>query len=371
MLAPDSPVTVGVVATCGVGLQVLAARLGFRLRAVVPVLTGAVLLVVAGALWVNVAYDYYLTWGDVVADARGSSDGPVAAPGTGTQTDRPSAPAAGGRVSPGRLEQLTLAGPSSGLSRLAVVWLPAGYDDPGQAPRRYPVMMLLHGDPGEARGFVYGMHVDRAVAELQRRGLPPFVIVMPTTWRGWHGQQCLDAVRGGPRDETYLVRDVPAALGAAVRVLPPGRAWAVAGLSEGGYCALDLALRHPDRFAGAAALDGYGAPDVSRGVGSRLFAGDAALQRAATPQLTIAGRRHQPPLWLMAGDRDAYDLGQAQALAALAAGRAPVRLVVVHGGRHTTPSWRTALPDLLSWCGRLVTGASAPSGRLDLPVETP
>jgi S-formylglutathione hydrolase FrmB len=269
------------------------------------------------------------------------------------------------------LVQTWLAGQSSGLRRKALVWLPPQYDDPAAAGTKFPVVLLLHGDPGEPRGFVYGMHVPTVADELVRAGrMRPVVIVMPTVWAGWHGQQCLDAAHGPP-DETYLTKDVPRAIQRAFRVSATGPGWAIAGLSEGGFCAVDLALRHPGEFAGAASLDGYFAPDVSRGLRQRLFGRNNGAQLAATPLAVVRDwpAPHAPALWLMAGDQDRGDLGQLRAFAAAAAHVSSERTVIVHRGRHTTPSWRAALPDLLVWSGELLTKGTPPTGPLTLTVD--
>ncbi|GAC1442243.1 MAG: alpha/beta hydrolase-fold protein [Mycobacteriales bacterium] len=381
MLAPDSGWTVALLVVVSVGMLVGVALAGMRWRAV-PAAAGAVLAaVLAGAVWVNVSYGYYQHWSDAVADltgalpAAGSPAAPVQLPPAGSSSGRAGAPSAArpglGTVrGHGRLVQTWLGGPISGLRRRALVWLPPQYLDPAFATQKFPVMMLLHGDPGEARGFIYGMHVDAVADELVRAGrMSPVVIVMPTVWVGWHGQQCLDATRG-PADETYLTRDVVGAVTAGFRVFAPGPAWAIAGLSEGGYCAVNLALRHPSLFAGAASLDGYYAPDVSRGLGRRLFGGDGAAQAAATPLSVVSTwpTPRAPAMWLMAGDQDKGDVGQLRAFASAADTVCQERIVIVHGGRHTTPAWRAALPDLLTWAGGLVGQGVASSGTLTVSL---
>ena len=382
MFAPDSGWTVALLVVVSVALLVGVALAGLRLRAL-PAAAGAVAAaVLAGAVWVNVSYGYYQRWSDAVAEltgavpAAGSPAAPVQLPAanpTGRRAGDPAAsrPGQGAVRGHGQLVQTWLGGPVSGLRRLALVWLPPQYTDPAFAAQKFPVLLLLHGDPGEARGFIYGMHVDAVADALVRAGrMRPVVIVMPTVWVGWHGQQCLDAVRG-PADETYLTRDVPGAITAAFRVLAPGPAWAISGLSEGGYCAVNLALRHPSLFAGAASLDGYFAPDVSRGLGRRLFDGNAAAQAAATPLSVIANwpTAQGPALWLMAGDRDQGDVRQLEAFASSAVSVCQERIVIVHGGRHTTPAWRAALPDLLTWAGALTGQGVASQGTVTLSLQ--
>lgn len=372
MLAPDSGWTVLAMVVLAVGLLAVAARLGWRLWTLVPAAASVAVAVLAGAVWVNVSYGYYQRWPDAFADLSGA---PLAG-GPGAPVPVPAVaprltPRSAATLGHGRLVETRLSGPVTGLDRRALIWLPPQYDEPRYAATRFPVLLLLHGDPGEARGFIYGMHVDSTADALVRAGrTAPYVIVMPTVWVGWHGQQCLDA-KAGPADESYLTRDVPTAVARRFRVQPPGPRWAVAGLSEGGFCAVDLALRHPTLFAGAASLDGYYTPDTSRGLRWRLFAGSRAAQDAATP-INLVQRWPQPvgpALWLMAGDRDRGDMQQLRAFAAAAAPISPERVVVVRHGRHTTPSWRTALPDLLVWAGQVASGRPPPTGAITLDVD--
>ena len=65
----------------------------------------------------------------------------------------------------------------------------------------------------------------------------PAVLVMPDANGGPRiSSQCLN-VHDGPQDATFMGVDVQNALSHALRVVPSGRAWGIAGYSEGGYCA--------------------------------------------------------------------------------------------------------------------------------------
>ncbi len=64
----------------------------------------------------------------------------------------------------------------------------------------------------------------------------------------------------GPRrsgDDTYLTQDVRADALARYRVSLDPSQWGVAGCSSGGFCAANLALRHPGSFGAAAVIEGY------------------------------------------------------------------------------------------------------------------
>jgi len=72
-------------------------------------------------------------------------------------------------------------------------------------------------------------------------------------------------------------------------------AWAVAGYSEGGTCAVTLALRHPERFATFADLAGDAHPDVGghRRTVRALFGGSEAAFAAHDPASLLRTGDHR------------------------------------------------------------------------------
>src|SRR5258708_13847668 len=88
----------------------------------------------------------------------------------------------------------------------------------------------------------------------------PAVLVMPDA-NGGRGisLQCLNQV-GGPQDATYLAEDLPEYISRTLRVQPPGSGWGIAGYSEGGFCAANLALKYSSRFSFSGVLSGYFQP---------------------------------------------------------------------------------------------------------------
>src|SRR5689334_16506361 len=50
--------------------------------------------------------------------------------------------------------------------REVVVYTPPGYDDPANAARRYPVLYLLHGSPGNPWNFIKIGHWDRLLDQM-------------------------------------------------------------------------------------------------------------------------------------------------------------------------------------------------------------
>ena len=72
--------------------------------------------------------------------------------------------------------------------------------------------------------------------------------------------QCLNQA-DGPQDDTFLSQDLPEFIAAQLRVQQPGTGWGIAGYSEGGFCAANLALQHGGVYSFAGVLSGYFRPD--------------------------------------------------------------------------------------------------------------
>ena len=145
------------------------------------------------------------------------------------------------------------------------VYLPPQYFQKRFRHYKFPVIELLHGSPGGPRAWVDVMGVIPTFLSLL--GTHPddaAVLVMPDTDGGpQYGLQCLNNP-GGIQDMTFVARDVPDAIARIARVQPPGRAWGLAGYSEGGYCAANIALQDPTGYGAAGVLSGYFGPIKSQ-----------------------------------------------------------------------------------------------------------
>ncbi len=196
--------------------------------------------------------------------------------------------------------------------------------------------------------------------------MKPAVLVMPDTNGGTRiSLQCLN-VRHGPQDATYLAVDLPSYLPTVLRVQAPGPAWGVAGYSEGGYCAANLALVYRLHWGAAGILSGYFTPSKDQlGNPPRLvdpFGHDKHALRENTPRLRIADLPVSdsiPQFWLGVGGRDVLGLRDARNFQRLLIARQPTaRLDIVPDGTHTMATWRDLTPSLLEWMTPLLTQAA-------------
>jgi enterochelin esterase-like enzyme len=326
---------------------------------------------VFGVAAVNKFYDYYQTWGGMINDLTGQGAGSIpkyAAGGTGTNKQfdknigRVTSQAEDAQV--GYLFQTSVTGAHSHLTRDVYVYLPPQYFQKRFRHYKFPVIELLHGSPGGPRAWVNVMGVIPAFLSLL--GTHPddaAVLVMPDTdGSPRYGLQCLNNP-GGIQDMTFVARDVPDAIARIARVQPPGRAWGLAGYSEGGYCAANIGVQDPKGYGAAGVLSGYFGPIKSqvpagnkpggRPLTVNVFLGHPGLKLVNTPPYDVTRvpvNDELPVFWLAVGAEDTADVLAAQDFRQVLQTRmVNVPLMVVPGGGHQASVWRAALGPMLSW----------------------
>jgi S-formylglutathione hydrolase FrmB len=210
-------------------------------------------------------------------------------------------------VAHGRLVSFTLISAAlGGRSRPVYVYLPPGYDR--NRDRRYPVLYLLHGVPGIPSTFVtagaFGVRED----VLVNAGLmQPCLLVMPSGSFGFTTDtEWVDGIRHGESWETYLARDVVGAIDRRYRTIADGSDRGIAGLSEGGYGALNIAIHHPGEFRVVEGWIPYALADRTQ---RQIFGTDRRRLHDDSPLLTVpaaaaALRKAHTFFWLLIASED-------------------------------------------------------------------
>ena len=143
--------------------------------------------------------------------------------------------------------------------REVTAYLPAGYDAPAQAGRTYPVLFMHDGQNlwddhsccfGHT-GWELNVLLD---GEIAAGKVAPIIVIGAASTVGRNNQYGLDAAQTEAFIKFQVEQLQPHAL-AHVRGAPNQRLY-IAGSSLGGLMAMELALRYPSIYAGAASLSG-------------------------------------------------------------------------------------------------------------------
>jgi enterochelin esterase-like enzyme len=231
-----------------------------------------------------------------------------------------------------------------------LVYEPPGYALGAAARRRYPVMYVLHGHPGQAINILeagsIGADLDQLLSEHQ---IKPMLLVMPLGDGGPEGGGDTEWAKtpSGNYDQLLveLVRSVDHRF--ATRANRASRV--LAGLSSGAYAAINVGLHHLGLFGNLQCWSGY---FIQQRGGAFLHASPALL-RANSPQLYVArlaSRIHRLGLnaFLYVGQQD-HQTRIAQLgpfTAALRAAGANAHSAT-YPGAHDWAIWRQQMPHML------------------------
>jgi S-formylglutathione hydrolase FrmB len=152
--------------------------------------------------------------------------------------------------------------------------------------------------------------------------------------------------------QTYLTADVPAWITSHLQVRPPDRGWAVAGFSEGGTCAIQLATQSPRLYRFFIDISGQAGPTLgsrARTI-SAAFGGDAAAFARVDPAAVLAHTRFPGSAGVfVAGESDRVYSPQQRAMYA-AARRAGMTVTLMYlPGGHDGRVWFGGLQHNVAW----------------------
>ena len=128
------------------------------------------------------------------------------------------------------------------------VYLPPGY---ARSHRRYPVLYLLHGGGGDAADWVTFGDIRKTMDDLiaaDRRNAA--IVVMPDG----DDAQWYDSLDGTIANQQYVLDWLVPYVDRHLRTIAGREGRAIDGLSNGGYGAMHLAAKAPDRFVVAGGM---------------------------------------------------------------------------------------------------------------------
>jgi enterochelin esterase-like enzyme len=243
-----------------------------------------------------------------------------------------------------------------GGKRSYLVYEPPGYAREAARGRRFPVLYLLHGAPGHPSHFINvvrgGVVLDKGLHDHRLR---PFLMVMPNGSNGTFRNDTEWANTSHGRYEDFAI-EVIRSVDARFATRPERRFRAIAGDSEGGYGAMNIALHHLDLFATVESWSGY------------FFQLPQGVFKDAPPALLLANepsyyvrslgpRLHRYPLhaYIYKGtEENASGIVKARDFAVeLRREGAHVTFRVFRGG-HNWRLWRAQTPRMLAYASRML-----------------
>ncbi|SUU74435.1 enterobactin/ferric enterobactin esterase [Actinomyces denticolens] len=339
-------------------------------------------ILVVGAIGAraNAHLGFVRTVGDVVAQVRGSGtfadEGPAvlsvpeeptsvpASPLAPTSADAATfAPIKGGSEYTG-FSKATVTGQRSGVTQEVWVWTPRGYSPTDG--KTYPVLVMLHGDPGSPDGVVGALKAASAMqAAIDSGEVPPAILVLPSLnadKRQTAMPDCADVV-GHAQVGTWVQDDVPAIVRASFPNVSPNRSgWAIGGVSAGGFCSTWTAIMRSDVYGYVISLSGYDVPFT----GSMSTSNE--LKSSNTLSTLLRTRVHQSlRIWQMAAKDDT---GTADLRASFPAAVPPtdtLEMVTPQSGGHSATLWRQTFPTALTWWGAQLKSPVAADAPLSVP----
>jgi len=357
----------------GRGGRNLAGRLGL--------LAGSQVLVVAAVLVIlNGYFGFVSTWSQVLGTDRAPAAGPArparaaagrapsfvinrAQPGPDPQgrllTARPGPgrPAAPGPAVAGRLLQVSMTGPRTGITvHDDYVYLPPQYYQRAYAHDRFPVVLALTGYPGTAWTLAARLGLPAEAARLVAAGrLPPAVYVLMGSGPALPRDTECTNIPAGPQVETFFAQDVPELVEAHFRVQSGAAGWSALGYSTGGYCAAKLAMFNPYQFRLAVSVAGYYVALRDDTTGN-LYGGSLGYRHENDLDWRLRNLP-APPVSLLVTSSKVGEQSYPGTLAFLRLVRPPMRaysLILPEGG-HNYGTWTRELPQSLTWLGARIT----------------
>jgi enterochelin esterase-like enzyme len=246
------------------------------------------------------------------------------------------------------LREVTFKSPSLRGRADVTLWLPPG----AESVSNLPLVLLLHGVYGSHWAWSRNGGAHRTAADLIARGeIPPMALAMPSDGLIFDGS---GYIAHGERDvERYIVEEVPACVREVATSVTESSPLFIAGLSMGGFGALRLGAKYPNRFA---AISGHSSithfAQMSKFVEEPLTAyGPPTEQEQSVLHWMLKHRDRLPPVRFDCGTDDALIEENRQLHRELDANQIPHEYQEFPGG-HEWPYWEAHLADTLRFFGR-------------------
>ncbi|MEU5432183.1 alpha/beta hydrolase-fold protein [Streptomyces sp. NPDC020719] len=250
----------------------------------------------------------------------------------------------------GEIQKVMVHGEKSRIASPAYVYLPPEYFQKAYEGKKFPVSVVLTGFPGTAENLLKGLRYPKtAWMQAKENKMQPMILVMmrPTVVPP-RNTQCID-IPHGPQTETFFAADLPRAISANYRVGTKPRNWGFIGDSTGGYCALAVALHHPEKYAASVGLSADYKPEIDMDSGD-LFHGNKREEHRADLLWSLDHLKQGNSSFLVTTSKKGEgNYGATQKFIAKVKAPARVSSITLETGGHNFNTWRREIPPALDW----------------------
>jgi enterochelin esterase-like enzyme len=234
-----------------------------------------------------------------------------------------------------------------GQRRTIEVYLPPTYYTHLGQNKRYPVLYLLHGSPGQAHDWFTGGKANQSADTLIALGkIPELIMVLPDgngqpgatpEWANSYDQHQLI--------ESYVVNDVVQYIDSKYRTIPDASHRAIGGQSMGGFGATNIAVHHPDIFGSVISLGGYYYAEGG------IWGNNAAYMQQNSPATVLPTKKQAWKLqfFLGAGSQDQPYYTDTQQFAQELDGLHILYHLDIQKGYHSWTTWQKQMYRALVW----------------------
>lgn len=269
---------------------------------------------------------------------------------------KPDVPGGANKHVGGEIEKIMIQGERSQIATPAYVYLPPEYFQKGNEKRVFPAAVVLTGFPGTAENLIHGLAYPKTAWSLvkQKKMKPMILVLMRPTVAPPRNTQCVD-IKDGPQSETFFGTDLPKALTGAYRIGASPRSLGIMGDSTGGYCALKVALEHPETYSAGVGLSADYAPEVDGDSGD-LFHGNAAEEKRCDLLWALdhlpQGKTNFLVTTSLQGEEN---YRPTQKFVSKVKDPARVSSITLDHGGHNFKTWNREIPPSLEWLSTRLT----------------
>lgn len=257
----------------------------------------------------------------------------------------------------GQLLEKVYASQAMGEERHYLVYLPPSYGLKAAARRHYPVLYLLHGDPGGPFQWLALSTPALFDTGVAAGVTPETILVMPDgNGHVTAATQWADRFDGRDRIEDALLELVDE-VDIDYRTIADPAHRLIGGLSSGAFGATNIAARHPSTFGVAMSFSGY---FVATGP---VFGGISSYIRSNSPYYIVQDQVSARTVHyiLVVGNRDPYFLRTNRAFADLLTQLGVSHDFNIVAGGHGDAVWQAGLALGMSRMGKTVSTVIQPN----------